>query len=44
MAIVVIHTKSLRVVMRQEYRLPLRMLFFKALRLYVKRNLDERNR
>lgn len=43
MAIIVIHTKSLRV-MRQEYRLPLRMLFFKAVRLYVKRNLDERNR
>lgn len=40
---VVIRTKSLRV-MRQEYRLPLRMLFFKALRLYVKRSLDERNR
>ena len=43
MAIVVIHTKSLRI-MRQKYRLPLRMLLFKALRLYVKRSLDERNR
>ena len=43
MAILVIRTKSLRV-MRQEYRLPQRMLFFKVLRLYVKRSLDEKNR
>lgn len=43
MAVLLIRTKSLRV-MRQKYRLPLRMIFFKVLRLYVKRSLDEKNR